>query len=63
MDLILQNENHVWISFYRMRSWVDLILQNEIHELSRQNDLLQRELKDKEREINKERRDSERVRS
>ena len=38
-------------------------LQNEIHELSRQNDLLQRELKDKEREINKERRDSERVRS
>ena len=42
---------------------MDLILQNEIHELSRQNDLLQRELKDKEREINKERRDSERVRS
>ena len=42
---------------------MDLILQNEIHELSRQNDLLQRELKDKEREINKERRDSERIRS
>ena len=46
-----------------MRSWVDLILQNEIHELGHQNDLLQRDLKDKEREINKERRDSERVRS
>ncbi|XP_072045515.1 centrosomal protein of 290 kDa-like [Amphiura filiformis] len=35
-------------------------LQNEISELSRQNDLLERELKDKEREVNKERRDSER---
>ena len=42
---------------------MDLILQNEIRELSCQNDLLQRELKDKKREINKERRDSERVRS
>ncbi|XP_071826754.1 centrosomal protein of 290 kDa-like isoform X2 [Apostichopus japonicus] len=35
-------------------------LQNEIHELSRQVDLLQRELKDKDRELMKERKDGER---
>ncbi|XP_071477104.1 centrosomal protein of 290 kDa-like [Diadema antillarum] len=38
-------------------------LQNEIHELSRQSDLLQRELKDKERELYKERSEAERVHS
>ncbi|XP_071791224.1 centrosomal protein of 290 kDa-like [Asterias amurensis] len=38
-------------------------LQNEIHELSRQSDLLQRELKEKDRELIKERRDGERFAS
>ena len=36
-------------------------LQNEIHELSRQTDLLQRELKEKERELFKEKTEAERV--
>lgn len=36
-------------------------LQNEIHELSRQSDLLQRELKEKERELYKEKSEAERI--